>query len=87
MAARSSCGATSGRPLQFELLPMDGAVSEVQIDDVLVGHAKLGSESFKVGHRCFVEADCNGLFEPAAIGVRLTLHFGEIILSSHHYLP
>lgn len=52
---------------------MDGAVSQIQIDEVLVGHAEFSREPLEVGHRRLVETNGNGLFESAAVGVPLSL--------------
>lgn len=62
---------------------MDGAVSEVQIDEILVGHAEFSCEPLEIGHRPFVQTNGDGLFKSAAIGVPLPLHPGKIILCSH----
>jgi hypothetical protein len=64
---------------------MDGAISQVQIDEVLVRHVECSSEPLKIDHRRL--DDSNGLFESPQVRVPLPLYREEIILHSRRLLP
>jgi hypothetical protein len=51
----------SGRPLELELLAIQGAVAQVEVDQVLVRHTQFGRQLFEVGHRPLVLADVDAL--------------------------
>ncbi len=53
----------SGNPLERRLFLIDGAVSEVEIDEMLIRHAKLISQSFEVRDGSIVQANGNGFLE------------------------
>jgi hypothetical protein len=51
-----------GSPLQGELSIMDRAISQVEINEVLIRHPKLGRHGLKIFNRSLVEPDCDRLF-------------------------
>lgn len=73
-----------GRPLQIKPPVREGAIPQVEIDEVLIGYTKIGSQGLEVGYRVFVQADGNGLLEVLDIGVPDSLHFRKIVMSSHN---
>jgi hypothetical protein len=62
----------------------EGAIPEVEIDQVLVWHSQLSRESLEVGYRILIQPDGNWLFQAADIGIFSPLHFREVVMCSHN---
>ena len=62
---------------------MNGAISQVEIDEVLIRHPDLARQSLEISHRPLVEPDGNRLLKAGCVGVPLALHLREVIVSSH----
>lgn len=52
-----------GRPFEDRLLVMQGAVSEVQVYQILVRHSYFGGQCLEVGDGPFIQPDRDGLLE------------------------
>lgn len=50
---------------------------------MLVRHAKLISQPFKIRDRCAIQANRDGLLEQFPVGIPNALHLRKVILSSH----
>ncbi|MBS1254735.1 MAG: hypothetical protein MAG581_00531 [Deltaproteobacteria bacterium] len=70
----------------MELLVVQGAVPEVQVDQALIGHAELRGKRLEVGNSGFVQSHCDGLFELLDVRVLLTLHLVEVVMFSHNLI-
>lgn len=53
--------------MDLQFLVMQGAVPQVEVDQVLIGHADLVSQGLEVGNRSLVQPDGDRLLEPGEI--------------------
>ncbi len=73
----------SGCPLERQLFLVDGTIPQVQVDKMLIRHAKLIGQSFKIRYCCAVQSNRNGLLEQFPVGIPNTLHLRKVVLFSH----
>ena len=64
---------------------VQSAISQVQINQVLVGHANVGGKRLEVSYSILVQPNGNRLFKFGDIGVAFALHLRKIIVSSHSF--
>lgn len=62
---------------------MNGAVPQVEVDQVLVRQAEFTAQILEVGYGAPVQANGDWLLQPGNVRVLLALHFGEVIGCSH----
>lgn len=69
--------------MYFQFSMTLGAVSEIQINEMLIRNTCFSSHTFKVAHDILVQPDCDRLLEILRIGILLPFHFRKIIMFSH----
>lgn len=62
---------------------MNGAISEVEVNQILIGHAELRRKRLEIAHGRLIQANRDRLLEAGTVGIPLSLHFREIVLGSH----
>ena len=65
---------------------MDGAISEIEIDEGLVGYAGFLGQWLKITNRVPVQAHGNRLLEVFGVGIFTPLHFIKVIMIFHDRL-
>jgi hypothetical protein len=67
----------------MEFFAVLGAIAQIEVDEVLIGHAQFFGQFLKVGDRCLVQPDGNELLQGLDIGILFILHFVEIVMFTH----
>src|ERR1700732_4484698 len=71
-------------PLNYRPPCVNVAVTQEQIDEVLIGHAQLGRHFFEVVHRRGINA--HGDLALELLGIRVLAGLGKIVFFSHRWL-
>src|SRR5438105_1672287 len=72
------------RPLNRWATLMQSAVSQVEIDEILIRHTEIGRHLFEVFYGCRVQP--NGDLTLELLGVRILSGFRKIVFTSHRRL-
>ena len=62
-------------------------VSQIEIDETLIGDAFFIGHLFEVANNVFAQAHSDGFFELSRIRVFAGFHFGQIVFSFHSLIP
>lgn len=71
-------------PGNLELSPVIGAVSQVKIDQGLIGDPLSFSQRFEVVDCAAIDVDGDLLLQPARIGVFSRIQFADVVFISHN---
>lgn len=71
-------------PGHLELTPVIGAISQIQIDQGLIGDALSISQRLEVVNGAAIDIDSDLLLQPARIGVLSRIQFANVVFISHN---
>lgn len=75
------------RPFDLYLSVLGQAVSQIQVDETLVGNADFISHFFEVLHDILGQPHGHGFFQLRGIRIPAEFQFGEVIFGFHIKLP
>lgn len=71
-------------PGHLELPPVVGAVSQIKVDQGLIGDAFSFGQGLEVVDSAAIDVDGDLLFQPARIGVLSRIQFADVVFISHN---